>query len=104
MLAAVPKLERRIAELQSFDPLTVQERGDPRVAALEKKLETMIDEVLVMTRSKRTISDHSTSMTTAFISQATSPRSTTDRPDQVGSGARSLESSDHHRPFPGEGG
>jgi predicted nucleotide-binding protein len=40
---AITRLERRIAELQGFDPTAVVDRSDPRVSALEQAL----DETLV---------------------------------------------------------
>lgn len=39
----LPRLERRIAELKAFDPLTVNDRKDPRIGALGRA----IDETLV---------------------------------------------------------
>ena len=43
MKTAIPKLERRIAELQKFDPASIQDRSDSRVKALEAS----IDDALV---------------------------------------------------------
>lgn len=45
MRIAIPKLERRIKDLEDFDPNTIQERSDPRLTALEKKLTDTISEV-----------------------------------------------------------
>jgi uncharacterized protein (TIGR02391 family) len=38
MRLAIPKLERRIRDLEEFDPNTVRERRDPRIDPLERKL------------------------------------------------------------------
>ena len=44
MRAAIPKLKRRIKDLEDFDPKSIQDRGDPRLEALESKLtDTMAD-------------------------------------------------------------
>lgn len=44
MKAAIPKLRRRIAELQEVDVNTVQERGEARFDALEQKIDsTLVD-------------------------------------------------------------
>jgi uncharacterized protein (TIGR02391 family) len=48
MRAAIPKLERRIADLEAFDPASIRERGDPRIEALDKKLDATIAEVFGM--------------------------------------------------------
>ncbi len=45
MRAAIPKLQRRIADLRAFDPNSLQVRGDPRVKSLETKLTDTIAEV-----------------------------------------------------------
>lgn len=45
MRAAVPKLERRIRELEDFDPGTMTSRSDPRVEVLEQKLTETISEI-----------------------------------------------------------
>lgn len=45
MLAAIPKLERRIKDLEAFDPASLRERNDPRLEALENKLADTIAEV-----------------------------------------------------------
>lgn len=39
MGAAIPKLDRRIRELEEFDPQSVRERSDPRIKALEISIE-----------------------------------------------------------------
>ena len=46
MRAAIPKLERRIRDLEEFDPKSIRDRDDPRIDALDKKVETPISEVL----------------------------------------------------------
>ena len=43
MRAAIPRLQRRIADLEAFDPTTVQDRHDPRI----RELEASIDDTLV---------------------------------------------------------
>lgn len=45
MKAAIPKLERRIAELRSVDVSTIQERGEPRMEALEQKIDDTLIEI-----------------------------------------------------------
>ena len=45
MRAAITKIERRIRDLEEFDPRTIQSRNDPRVESLEAKLESTIEEV-----------------------------------------------------------
>lgn len=45
MRAAIPKLERRIRDLEGFDPNLLRDRGDPRLEALETKLTDTIAEV-----------------------------------------------------------
>lgn len=42
MEAAIPKIERRIADLESFDVESVDDRGDARINALEKSLDTLL--------------------------------------------------------------
>ena len=42
MREAIPKIERRIEELRAFDVNSVQERYDPRISVLSKKLETLL--------------------------------------------------------------
>lgn len=46
MRAAIPKLERRIKDLESFDVNTIRERWDPVMEALEKKVNGTLQEVL----------------------------------------------------------
>ena len=38
----IPKLERRIADLEKFDVNSVNDRSDPRIDALEKELDTLL--------------------------------------------------------------
>ena len=45
MRTAIPKLERRIKELEDFDPTSIQRRYDPRLEALENKLTDTISDV-----------------------------------------------------------
>jgi uncharacterized protein (TIGR02391 family) len=45
MKAAIPKLERRIAELKAIDVSTIRERGEPRFDALEQKIDDTLIEV-----------------------------------------------------------
>lgn len=42
MELAVPKIERRIGDLESFDVDSVNDRSDPRIEALEKELDTLL--------------------------------------------------------------
>lgn len=42
MQAALPKLERRIQELKDFDVNTVAERSNPRINAMQLKLDTLL--------------------------------------------------------------
>jgi uncharacterized protein (TIGR02391 family) len=46
MRAAIPKLERRIKDLEGFDPSSLRLRSDPRLEALETKLTDTIADVL----------------------------------------------------------
>lgn len=44
MRSAIPKLERRIRDLEEFEPSTIQHREDPRLETLENKLkDTIVD-------------------------------------------------------------
>lgn len=45
MRVAIPKLERRIAELREVDVSSIQERSDPRFAALEQKIDDTLVEI-----------------------------------------------------------
>jgi uncharacterized protein (TIGR02391 family) len=42
MEEAIPKIERRIADLESFDVCSVTERSDPRIGALENKMDVLL--------------------------------------------------------------
>lgn len=42
MSAAIPKLDRRIADLEAFDPNSIRQRFDPQVGALDTKLEDTV--------------------------------------------------------------
>ncbi len=45
MKSAIPKLERRIAELRAVDVSTIQTRGEPRMEALEQKVDATLVEI-----------------------------------------------------------
>ena len=45
MKAAIPKLERRIAELRAVDVSIIQARGEPRMEALEQKVDATLVEI-----------------------------------------------------------
>ena len=42
---ALPKLKRRLEELQAFDPNSVKERSDPRIDVLRKKIDDTLVEI-----------------------------------------------------------
>jgi uncharacterized protein (TIGR02391 family) len=42
MEAAIPRIDRRIADLQAFDVESVNDRSDPRIDALEKSLDALL--------------------------------------------------------------
>jgi len=42
MKAALPKIDRRIADLESFEVDSITDRGDAKINALEKSLETLL--------------------------------------------------------------
>jgi predicted nucleotide-binding protein len=46
MRTAIPKLERRIKDLESFDVNTIRERWDPVMEALAKKVDGTLQEIL----------------------------------------------------------
>lgn len=46
MSAAIPKLDRRIAELEAFDVSTIQRRFDPALDALQTKVNSTLQEIL----------------------------------------------------------
>ena len=45
MEAAIPKIDRRIAEVDHFDVNTINDRGDPRISVLEGKLDTLLVDI-----------------------------------------------------------
>jgi len=45
MKTAIPKLQRRIAELEAVDVGTIQERGDPECTALKKKIDSTLADI-----------------------------------------------------------
>jgi uncharacterized protein (TIGR02391 family) len=45
MEAAIPKIDRRIADLDQFDINSVNDRSDPRISALEGKLDALLVEI-----------------------------------------------------------
>ncbi len=45
MRMALPKLKRRLDELQAFDPSSVNERSDPRIDVLRKKIDDTLVEI-----------------------------------------------------------
>lgn len=42
MEQAIPKIDRRLTDLQAFDVETVSDRSDPRIEALEKQLDALL--------------------------------------------------------------
>src|SRR5271169_1407798 len=46
MKAALPKLQRRITDLENFDVKTIRERWDPVMEALAKKVDGTLQEIL----------------------------------------------------------
>ena len=42
---ALTKIDRRLADLAAFDPITVRERSDPRIKALEGALDTLLADI-----------------------------------------------------------
>ena len=46
MRSALTKINRRIADLKNFDVSTIRERWDPVVEALEKKVNSTLQEIL----------------------------------------------------------
>ncbi len=42
MVAAIPKLRRRIADLEEFDPMSVDDRSDPRIKVFKSDIDTML--------------------------------------------------------------
>ena len=45
MEAAIPKIDRRISDLDQFDVNSVNDRSDPRISALESKLDALLVEI-----------------------------------------------------------
>ena len=45
MEAAIPKIDRRIADLQAFSPASMKDRSDPALKSLEMKLETFLTDL-----------------------------------------------------------
>ncbi len=45
MLEAIPKIERRIKDVEEFDPNSVRDRNDPRVSALENRLKSLLENI-----------------------------------------------------------
>src|SRR6266702_3168559 len=45
MKAAIPKLERRIVELNAIDVSTIRERGEARFESLEQKIDDTLIEI-----------------------------------------------------------
>jgi uncharacterized protein (TIGR02391 family) len=45
MRAAIPRLRKRIEELRAVDVSTIQDRGDPRLAALEQKVDATLRDI-----------------------------------------------------------
>lgn len=48
MRAGITKLQRRITDLEAFEPQMIRERSDPRIDALDKKLEAAVADVFGM--------------------------------------------------------
>jgi hypothetical protein len=42
MQASIPMIDRRLADLESFDPLTVNDRSDAKIKALSGKLDDLL--------------------------------------------------------------
>lgn len=45
MREALPRLDKRIADVQAFDPGSIRNRSDPRIKSLETKLEEMLSAI-----------------------------------------------------------
>jgi uncharacterized protein (TIGR02391 family) len=45
MIEAIPKIERRIKDVEEFDPNSVRDRSDPRISALEIKLAALLENI-----------------------------------------------------------
>lgn len=53
MREAIPRIEKRLEDLRNFDPNTVTDRSDPRIASLENKLRALLDQVFGTDTSER---------------------------------------------------
>ncbi len=45
MEEAIPKIDRRLADLQAFDVNSINDRGDPRIDTLEKSLDALLTSI-----------------------------------------------------------
>ena len=45
MAAAIPKIDRRIADIDGFDVTSITDRGDPRIDALGSKLDALLSSI-----------------------------------------------------------
>lgn len=45
MRALIPKIRKRISDVEAFDPDTIRDRSDPKITALEHRLESLLDTV-----------------------------------------------------------
>ena len=45
MRAAIPKIDRRLAELESFDPNSVNDRKDPKIDSIEQKIDDLLVDI-----------------------------------------------------------
>jgi uncharacterized protein (TIGR02391 family) len=45
MQEAIPRIKRRIKDLEEFDPSSITDRGDPKIQSLETKLHTLITDI-----------------------------------------------------------
>jgi predicted nucleotide-binding protein len=73
---AIPRLEKRIAELEGFDPLSMNPNGgDPRVTALEHSIERTLDQVFGTDTVERSryASAHNLDRTRVFMVMAGMP-------------------------------
>ncbi len=66
MRQAISKIERRLPELEAFDPNSVRSRQDPEIATLEGKLETLLESIYPPhTTENRQFGHRATSLDTA---------------------------------------
>src|SRR5262249_42097532 len=42
MELAIPRIERRLADLEKFDPSSVNDRGDPQIDSLSQQLDSLL--------------------------------------------------------------